>query len=452
MPVKQWPLRTDARLGSNDVLAGRYRLDALLGQGGAADVYSAFDLRLRRQVAVKVFRPGTDAQTEERFTEEAVLLAGLQHPGLVTVFDSGREAGSPYLVMQLITGATLRARAAAGVLAPAEVCALGAALADALDHVHAAGVVHRDVKPSNILLDETGVPHLTDFGISRLMDSTARTATGALVGTAAYLAPEQVLGRTVGPAADVYALGLTLLECLKGELEYDGTPLEAAIARLHRAPAFPSYLDDGLAGLLGAMTALDEDDRPDARTCADAFRALGNGEEPVGAAARAVLVGPVPDGHHTARTVAADPASAADPAFADDGASPGRRVNGRTLATAGAALATLLGVTLTGMAGLPDGADSATGPENHVSAAPGARPSDSSAASPDPRSGAGSEGPSARDGKRSVTSSPSAPVARQVPAADRRPAAADHTERQSKSPKHKAPKKLATPGRQRSHK
>ncbi|MET7439351.1 protein kinase, partial [Streptomyces sp. NPDC005568] len=102
MPVQLWPLRTDARLGSNDVLAGRYRLDSFLGQGGAADVFGGFDLRLRRPVAVKVFRPGTDAQTEERFTEEAVTLAGLQHPGLVTVFDSGREAGSPYLVMQLI--------------------------------------------------------------------------------------------------------------------------------------------------------------------------------------------------------------------------------------------------------------------------------------------------------------------------------------------------------------
>ncbi|MGW5179880.1 serine/threonine-protein kinase [Streptomyces sp. NPDC004082] len=453
MPVQLWPLRTDARLGSNDVLAGRYRLDSFLGQGGAADVFGGFDLRLRRPVAVKVFRPGTDAQTEERFTEEAVTLAGLQHPGLVTVFDSGREAGSPYLVMQLIAGSTLRARAAAGVLGPAEVCALGAALADALDHVHAAGVVHRDVKPSNILLDETGAPHLTDFGISRLMDSTARTATGALVGTAAYLAPEQVLGQTVGPAADVYALGLTLLECLKGELEYDGTPLEAAIARLHRAPAFPSFLDDGLAALLSAMTALDEHDRPDARTCADAFAALSKGEAPVGVPAQAGPVGQVPDGHDTARTFSAGPGAY----VADEGASPGRRVSGRTLATAGAVLAALLGVTLTGMVGLADGPDAAAGPENHVSAAPGASPSDSSAASPGPRTEPASESPSARDGKRSGspsardgkrsgTSAAAVPAARKAPGPGHRAAGPAHSERQGKAaPQHKAPKKQKTP-------
>jgi serine/threonine protein kinase len=337
------------------------------------------------------------------------------------------------------------------------VCALGAALADALDHVHSAGVVHRDVKPSNILLDETGAPHLTDFGISRLMDSTARTATGALVGTAAYLAPEQVLGRTVGPAADVYALGLTLLECLKGELEYDGTPLEAAIARLHRAPALPSFLDDGLAALLGAMTALDEHDRPDARTCARAFAALSAGENPSGIPARAGHAGPVRDGHDTARTFLAGPGAF----VAGDGASPARRVSGRTLATAGAALATLLGVTLTGLAGLPDGPDAAAGPEKHVSAAPGAKPSDSSAASPDPRTEPVSESPSAQDGKRSSTtaktstssrSSSSVPAARRAPGTGRQAAGPAHSEHQGKSPKHKAPKKQPASGKGKGHK
>ncbi|MGW7042187.1 protein kinase domain-containing protein [Streptomyces avermitilis] len=270
MRVRPWSSRPDFRLTTH-VVAGRYRLDELLGRGGAADVYEGLDLRLRRRVAVKVFRPESDAQTEERFGDEGRLLARLQHPGLVTVYDSGQEDGRPYLVMQFIKGTTLRRRIASAPLTPTEVSRVGSALASALAHVHAAGVVHRDVKPSNILLNETGTPHLADFGISRLLDNTTHTATGELVGTAAYMAPEQVLGRGAGPAADIYSLGLVLLESLKGELEYEGAPLEAAIARLHRPPVIPSGLPADLVELLEAMTAPDENSRPDAHAC---FRAL----------------------------------------------------------------------------------------------------------------------------------------------------------------------------------
>ncbi|MFJ8668917.1 protein kinase [Streptomyces sp. NPDC093600] len=276
MKVRQWSVRPDLRLTAH-VVAGRYRLEDLLGRGGAADVYEGWDLRLRRPVAVKVFRPGGDSQTEERFEGEGRLLAQMQHPGLVTVYDSGCEDGRPYLVMQLIKGMTLRRRIAAAPLAPAEVTRIGAALASALAHVHAVGVVHRDVKPSNILLDGTGAPHLTDFGISRLLDTTAHTATGTLVGTAAYMAPEQVLGRGAAPAADVYSLGLVLLESLKGELEYAGAPLESALARLHRPPVIPAGLPADLVELLEAMTAQDETSRPDAHACFQALDAMPGG-------------------------------------------------------------------------------------------------------------------------------------------------------------------------------
>ncbi|GAA2941381.1 serine/threonine-protein kinase [Streptomyces flavovirens] len=201
MKVPQWsvrpPTRPEFRLTTR-VLADRYRLGDVLGRGGAADVYEGLDLRMRRPVAIKVVRPESGLRTEERFHDEGRLLAQLQHPGLVAVYDSGEEDGCPYLVMQLIKGATLRRRIAAARMTPAEVGRAGAALASALAHVHAAGVVHRDVKPSNILMDETGRPHLTDFGISKLLDAAARTATGPLVGTAAYLAPEQVRGRGAG--------------------------------------------------------------------------------------------------------------------------------------------------------------------------------------------------------------------------------------------------------------
>ncbi|MFF9375758.1 protein kinase [Streptomyces griseoluteus] len=259
---------------SAETVGGRYRLGAGIGRGGAADVYEGVDVRLGRRVAVKFFRAGAEPELERRFAEEAVLLARLQHPGLVTVYDAGRHQDRAYLVMELVTGRTLRECLASGPLSPRRVAELGAALARALTHVHDAGIVHRDIKPSNVLLDASGAPHLADFGIARLVNATRHTASDVLIGTAAYLAPEQVMGREVRPAADVYALGLVLLECLKGELEYAGTPLEAAVARVHRAPVVPDSLPTGLARLLHAMTAQDETARPDAPSCASALSAL----------------------------------------------------------------------------------------------------------------------------------------------------------------------------------
>ncbi|MFF1542626.1 protein kinase [Streptomyces sp. NPDC058291] len=266
---------------SAEVLAGRYRLDARIGSGGAADVHRGFDLRLRRAVAVKVFRPGTGVESEDGLKSEAVILARLQHPGLVTAYDAGRHDGRAFLVMQLIEGSTLKDRIAEGALPCEDTAALGADLARALAHAHDAGIVHRDVKPSNILLDASGRPYLTDFGISRLIDATTRTVTGTLVGTAAYLSPEQVLGQGVGRPADVYSLGLVLLECLTGRLEYGGGPLEAAIARLHRPPELPDGLPRELEALLRDMTSLDEQTRPSALDCARTLATLA--APPVGA-------------------------------------------------------------------------------------------------------------------------------------------------------------------------
>ncbi|MEU2546985.1 serine/threonine-protein kinase [Streptomyces roseolus] len=263
------PVRPDVPRTARAV-AGRYRLDRLLGRGGAADVYEAVDLRLRRPVAVKVFRPAEGRPADDQCGEEARLLARMHHPGLVTLYDAGRDGSRPFLVMQLVPGTTLRRRIARAVLTPAEACRTGAALASALAHVHARGVVHRDVKPSNILLDGAGTPHLTDFGISRRVEAAddAPEGGGALVGTASYMAPEQALGRETGPAADVYSLGLVLLEALKGEAEYGGAPLEAALAHLHRPPVLPPGLPPELARLLAAMTDRSPEARPDAAVCA----------------------------------------------------------------------------------------------------------------------------------------------------------------------------------------
>ncbi|QGV82012.1 serine/threonine-protein kinase [Streptomyces ficellus] len=389
MKVRSWPIRPDHRLTAQ-VVAGRYRLDDLLGRGGAADVYEGLDLRLRRPVAVKVFRPDGEAGTEDHFDSEGRLLARLQHPGLITVYDSGREDGTPYLVMELIRGTTLRRRIAASPLTPTEACRIGSALASALAHVHAAGVVHRDVKPANILLDETDVPHLTDFGISRLLDTTARTVTGALVGTAAYMSPEQVLGKGAGPAADIYSLGLVLLESMKGELEYDGAPLEAAIARLHRPPVLPPGLPAPLAELLEAMTEVDEHRRPDARTCARALAVAAPEDDarPVPAPAPVARVGvpgrpgpdalPGPDAFPEPDALegrAGRDGRVTTPARVP-ASGPGARRGGRALLSAGAALAAL-GVGLTGSIG-------AAGDGRANAAAEPARPS---ATKPDPGPG-----------------------------------------------------------------
>ncbi|WP_245887474.1 serine/threonine-protein kinase [Umezawaea tangerina] len=258
---------------NDEPLAGRYRLGEVIGVGGVATVYRAWDTRLHRQVAIKLCAAHGDLANARRFDNEVRTLAGLHHPGLVSVHDAGTSPdGRPFVVLRLVEGRTLRDRMADGPLPVDEVRSVGAAVADALSYVHARGVVHRDVKPSNILLDEDGVPYLADFGLAHSVGSTRLTRTGLLVGTAAYIAPEQVRGADVDSPADVYALGLVLLECLTGRFEYTGSDVEAIVARLHRAPVIPDDLPADLARLLALMTEQSPGDRPGARQCAEALR------------------------------------------------------------------------------------------------------------------------------------------------------------------------------------
>ena len=265
-------------LHGDDLLAGRYQLAGALGFGGMAEVYRAWDTVLCRDVAVKLFQPTADLDDRRRFDNEVRTLAGLSHPGLVSVYDTGGSDRGAFLVLQLVDGRTLRTHIARGPLAVEEVRWLGARLAEALAHVHDRGIVHRDVKPSNILLDRAGTPYLADFGLAHLTGATRFTRTGQMVGTAPYLAPEQVRGVEVTTAADVYALGLVLLECLTGRREYPGGDVEAAVARLHRPPAVPADLPADLVRLLSLMTSLSPRRRPTARDCA---RALGADTPPV---------------------------------------------------------------------------------------------------------------------------------------------------------------------------
>ncbi|HVT22397.1 MAG TPA: serine/threonine-protein kinase [Mycobacteriales bacterium] len=239
-----------------DLLDGRYRLGALLGSGGVAEVYRAFDERLHRDVAIKLFRVDVADQLH-RHEDEMRTLARLDHPSLVTVLDAGEDDVShrPYLVMSLVEGPTLAEELRYGALPSDRVAEIGIALADGLAYVHSQGLIHRDVKPANVLISADGRVHLADFGIARLVDASHVTNAGEVVGTPAYFAPEQVTGEPVGPPADVYSLGLVLLECLTGRREYEGQPMEVAMARINRPPAIPANLPTAWRDVLGGMTA-----------------------------------------------------------------------------------------------------------------------------------------------------------------------------------------------------
>lgn len=285
------------------VLNDRYELRGLIGQGGMAEVYRGFDRVLDREVAVKLMRTALAEEVDQRrFASETRLLASLNHPHLVMLLDAGVDESAgparPWLVMELVTGPTLARRLADGPLPAGEVAAVGAGLATALAHVHANGIVHRDVKPANVLLTATGAAKLADFGVARLTEEHSDlTGTGHAIGTAAYLAPEQVSGLPVTGATDVYALGLVLLEALTGQRTYAGTPTEAAFARLHRGPLIPVSLGAGWIHLLDAMTASDPRERPAAEQAAAQLAAMRSSpaREP-GSAAVLAPVGLAPIG------------------------------------------------------------------------------------------------------------------------------------------------------------
>lgn len=254
------------------VVDDRYVLGSLLGSGGMAEVYRAYDRSTTSSVAVKVFTGPGLPDDELRLQREATMLVSLECPGIIPVYASGTVSRRPYFVMREITGGTLRQRMREP-LPPRFVARVGSQIAAVLDHVHGLGVVHRDIKPSNILLDDTEKQaYLADFGLALVAEVTRVTTSGVLVGTAGYLSPEQVRGAEVGPAADVYSLGLVLLECLTGRTEYPGGDAEAALARLARAPRIPVDLPPAWESLLAAMTDMDPARRPSAARCAESLQ------------------------------------------------------------------------------------------------------------------------------------------------------------------------------------
>lgn len=257
----------------NGVVGGRYRLGEMIGRGGTSSVYRARDEKLGRDVALKLFAPHEpEAHELKRQEAEIQLLATLNHPSLVTLFDAGADARlpdepRPFLTMELVEGQDLRSRIRHSTVPLDELAVIGAGVADALAYVHGLGIIHRDIKPGNILLvqvrpGEPLRPKLTDFGIARMTDSTRLTATGTMVGTAAYLSPEQAMGAPLSPATDIYSLGLVLLECIKQTMEYPGSAVESAVARLHRAPVIPAAVPAEWADLIRSMTNIEPLERP----------------------------------------------------------------------------------------------------------------------------------------------------------------------------------------------
>ena len=199
------------------LVLNRFLIERRIGSGGFGVVYEAWDGRLERSVAVKAIESRGEAG--RRVLREAQAAARLNHPGIVTLYELGEEDGHALLVTELVDGSTLAWLSRDGSLGDREIGEIGADLCEALDHAHSRSVVHRDIKPQNVLITDEGEPRakLMDFGIARLTDGAALTAPGDVVGTLAYMSPEQAEGRSAGPEADVYSLALVLYECWSGE-------------------------------------------------------------------------------------------------------------------------------------------------------------------------------------------------------------------------------------------
>ncbi|HEV2890118.1 MAG TPA: Stk1 family PASTA domain-containing Ser/Thr kinase [Frankiaceae bacterium] len=344
-----------------EVLDGRYRLDTRIARGGMATVYGGFDLRLDRQVAVKVMHASLadDEAFVERFRREAKSAARLSHPSVVAIYDQGEDAGRVYLVMEHVTGTTLRALLREhGRLSPAQALDIADGVLLALSAAHEAGLVHRDVKPENVLVTPNGTVKVADFGLARAIEATNHTvADGTLLGTVAYLAPEQVATGAADPRADLYALGVVLFEMLTGRVPYDGgTPLAVAYRHVNEDVPDAAEVEPSVprvaANVVRAATRRDVDERyADAAAMLSAVRrarsALGSSDTAIVSLDDApTLITRLPASDATAVLPAVPPKAPKTPKAAKPEGQPERmRRRGVVLAIVAAVVLLVSGVT-----------------------------------------------------------------------------------------------------------
>lgn len=237
------------------MIDGRYRVEALIGSGGMADVWLADDLHLPRRVALKILheRFARDPEFIERFRREAESAARLQHVNIVSIFDRGEVGDTYYIAMAFIEGRTLRDLINLG-LTPPEAVAIVRQILEGAGFAHRHGVIHRDLKPLNVIVDQTGLATVTDFGIARAVGVSELTEEGSIMGTAHYLSPEQAQGMEVGPESDIYSIGVILYECLTGRVPHDGdSAVQIALKQLSEEPYPPSAYNDSVSPALDAV-------------------------------------------------------------------------------------------------------------------------------------------------------------------------------------------------------
>ncbi|MCL5291748.1 MAG: protein kinase [Actinobacteria bacterium] len=251
------------------LIKGRYRIIEALGRGGVATVYTANDEVLDRVVALKVLdeRCSRDAAFIERFKREAQAAAGVRHPNVVTIFDSGEYNGSHFIVMEYVEGRTLKDLLAEGALDPDRAVRISIQIARALAHAHRSCIIHRDVKPANIIVAHDGVAKIADFGIARALDRPGITQTGRVLGTAEYLSPEQALGKSADVRSDIYSFGIVLFEMLTGKPPFGGkNPVEVAARHVTEPPPRSCDLNpnvpSGLSSLVDRLLSKDSQVRP----------------------------------------------------------------------------------------------------------------------------------------------------------------------------------------------
>jgi len=290
-----------------------------VARGGVGEIWRATDLVLGRPVAVKLLRTEYAQHPEvlARFRAEARHAGSVSHPGIAQVYDYGEDgaAASPYLVMELVDGPSLARVLAAGPLTPADAMDVLAQAAAGLQAAHAAGLVHRDVKPGNLLVGPSGQVKITDFGIAHAAWSAPITQTGALVGTPAYLAPERIMGGPATPASDLYSLGVVGYQCLTGAVPFEGMPHEVTAAHRHRTlPPLPPAVPAGAAELVLDLTAKDPAVRP--ASAGEVAARAGRLREALAGRPTADALVSEPGGALPARTVGAEPVPlAGDPAI-----------------------------------------------------------------------------------------------------------------------------------------